>query len=220
MIALVAALALAAPAPAQDPGVRLAARVPAAARPAVDSIVRAAAADSLPTAPLVEKALEGSAKHALPASIVAAVAATAGRLRDARAVLRSARPGARPSDAAITSVADALGRGLPLAVVRKVAAGAADGDVGPAVHAVADLMLTGVPPDSGTALILAAARQGLHGLRLLDVSAAAEHALQQGATPVQAVAEVRAMLPDVPAPPPPPRRALRGATRPSPGRSR
>jgi hypothetical protein len=72
---------------------------------------------------------------------------------------------------------------------------------GPALHAAADLIAHHFQPDSAVDLLVEAHSKGLRGMRLLDVAVAADHELQRGGgrTPSEALAHVRAMLPNVPA---------------------
>src|SRR5207244_2439240 len=79
---------------------------------------------------------------------------------------------------------------------------------------VADLAAHGFDPDSSAGLIIDAARQGLRGERLLDVSTAVLHELQRGHSRAEALAVVRRELPNVPAPPKPARASVAGAGRP------
>ncbi len=215
-------LAVAAPLGAQggvDGGsvrARLVGRVPDMAIAAVDSLVRAAAADDLPTEPLVQKALEGAAKHAPPGRIVGAVADHADQLRQARTLLSRAG-GPPPTAGEITSVAAAMVRGLPPPLAERIVTALPDEPPGPALHAVADLEGHGFSEDAAVDLIVAAARVGLRGLRLLDVATAAVHELQRGATHDSALATVRRALPDVPSPPKPSPAQVNRARRLRPG---
>jgi hypothetical protein len=215
-------LALAAPLGAQAGGgsggarARLTGRVPEVAIAPVDSVVRAAAADDLPTEPLVQKALEGAAKHAPPGQIVEAVAAHADQLRQARTLLQRSG-GPAPTDGEITSVAAAMVRGLPPPLAERIVTVLPDEPPGPALHAVADLEGHGFAEDAAVDLIVAAARVGLRGLRLLDVATAAVHELQRGATHDSALGTVRRALPDVPSPPKPSPAQVNRARRPRPG---
>jgi len=215
-------LAVAAPLGAQAGGgsggarARLTGRVPEVAIAPVDSVVRAAEADDLPTEPLVQKALEGAAKHAAPGQIVEAVAAHADQLRQARTLLSRAG-GPPPTAAEITSVAAVMVRGLPPPLAERIVTALPNEPPGPALHAVADLAGHGFAEDAAVDLIVAAARVGLRGLRLLDVATAAVHELQRGATHDSALATVRRALPDVPSPPKPSPAQVNRARRPRPG---
>jgi hypothetical protein len=198
---------------AQSVAPRLAGRVPAAAVGPVDSIARAAAASGLPVDPIVKKALEGGAKHAAPALIVAAAGQVADQLREARALLaRGDTVQPRPKE--IVAVAAALGRGLPPTLARRIVAAFAEEPTGPALHAVADLVGHGFAQDAAVDLVIEAAREGLRGVRLLDVATAAVHELQRGRSHGEALAAVRSELPDVPSPPSLPGAAFTRARRP------
>jgi len=68
--------------------------------------------------------------------------------------------------------------------------------------AAADLIAHRFDPDSAADLLVDAHNKGLRDGRLLDVAVAADHELQRGGgrTPSEALAHVRALLPNVPAP--------------------
>jgi hypothetical protein len=207
-VRLVLLLALvAAPLGAQSIRPRLIGRVPAAALPAIDSLVAQAVAESLPSEPLVQKALEGGAKGIPASRLVNGVRRGLIQLRDARAILTNVAPDQVPPDGHVAAVAAALARGLHPSLVERLLAAAPRDPPGPALHAAADLVAHGFDPDSAANLLITAQEKGLHGVRLLDVAVAASHELQRagGRTPAEALAQVRAMLPNVPeAPPPPP----------------
>ena len=181
---------------------RLPGRVPAAALPAIDSLIAAAAAESLPTEPLVQKALEGSAKNIPADRLVNGVRRGLLQLRQARAILSHAVPGQTPAEGHVAAVAAALARGLSGPIVERLITAAPDEPPGPALHAAADLVAHRFDPDSATDLLVEAHNKGLRGVRLLDVAVAADHELQRpgGRTPSEALAHVRAMLPNVPTP--------------------
>src|SRR5712664_2639599 len=179
---------------------RLPGRVPAAALPAIDSIIAAAVAESLPTEPLVQKALEGSAKNIPADRLVNGVRRGLLQLRQARAILTQAVPGQVPPEGHIAAVAAALARGLSGPIVARLLTIAPTEPPGPVLHAAADLLVE-------------AHNKGLRGVRLLDVAVAADHELQRpgGRTPSEALAHVRAMLPNVPVPASVTRRGTRGS---------
>jgi hypothetical protein len=191
---------LASPLAAQGVRARLDGRVPAAAVPAIDSLVTQAVAETLPSEPLVQKALEGSAKGVPADRLVAGVRRGLGQLREARAILARASPGRAGSDGDVTAVAAGLARGLAPPLVERMLAALPAEPPGPILHAAADLVAHRFPPDSAADLLVTAEQQGLRGVRLLDVAAAASHELQRGGgrTPGEALARVRAMLPNVP----------------------
>jgi hypothetical protein len=204
------------PLAAQGVRSRLEGRVPAGALPAIDSLVTQAVAESLPSEPLMQKALEGSAKGVPADRLVAGVRRGLGQLREARAILTRASPERAGMDGDVTAVAGGLARGLTPPLVERMLAALPAEPPGPVLHAAADLVAHRFPPDSAAELLVTAEQQGLRGVRLLDVAAAASHELQRGAgrTPGQALAMVRAMLPNVPeAPRPHPRTVTRRAGR-------
>jgi hypothetical protein len=193
-----------APLVAQDGNPRLL-RVPEAARPAIDSLIAVAVAESLPTEPLVQKALEGSAKGVPPDRLVNGVRRGLIQLREARVIVSRAVPGQPAPEGHVAAVAAALARGLSPAIVERLISVAPTEPPAPALHATADLVVHGFDPDSAADLLVEAHHKGLRGDRLLDVAAAADHELQRagGRTQADALAKVRAMLPNVPPPPPP-----------------
>ena len=202
----------------QSPHARLEGRVPTAALPGLDSLIEQAVAESLPTEPLVQKALEGGAKGIPVPRLVNGVRHGLVQLRDARAIVSRATPARASLDGDVAAVAAALARGLDPGLIERLLSAAPPPEPspgeppGPVLHAAADLVAHGFPADSAAELLRAAQRQGLHGTRLLDVAVAASHELQRegGRTPVEALARVRAMLPNVPvAAPPHPRTVTR-----------
>jgi hypothetical protein len=197
-VRLTLALVLAAtPLAAQTATARLAGRLPPAVLPLVDSLVAQAVAESLPTEPLVQKALEGGAKGMPADRLVNGVRRSLVQLRDARAILSRAAPD-RAGDGDLAAVSAGLARGLAPAIVERMLEAFPGDPPGPVLHAEADLVGHGFPPDSAADLLAAAASQGLRGVRLLDVAAAAAQELQRGRTTPEALARVRAMLPRVP----------------------
>ena len=199
----------------QSPRARLAGRIPAAAIAPVDSVVRLAAADGLPTDQLVEKALEGGAKQASSEQIVAAVAQVATQLRQARTLLLRSGATAHVQPAEVVAVAAALVRGLPAPLVQRLVAVLPGEPTGPALDAVAEMVGHGFAQDSAVDLVVDAVRQGLRGLRLLDVATASVHELQRGRSHALALADVRRLLPNVPTTPTSPPAAVTRARRPA-----
>lgn len=198
-LALALALLATGPLAAQS---RLAGRVPAAALPAIDSIIAAAVAESLPSEPLVQKALEGSAKGIPADRLVSGVRRGLLQLREARILVTRAVPGQPPAEGHVAAVSAALARGLSPAIVERLLTAAPNEPPGPALHAAADLVAHRFNADSAADLLVTAHNKGLRGVRLLDVAAAADQELQRsgGRTPSDALARVRAMLPNIPAP--------------------
>lgn len=188
---------------AQGPGsTKLAGRVPAEAIPAIDTLIAAAVAESLPTEPLVQKALEGSAKGIPTDRLVNGVRRTLVQLREARVLVARALPQQPPPEGHVAAVAAALARGLPPPIAERMLTMAPEEAPEPALHAAADLVAHHFNPDSAADLLVDAHTMGLRGVRLLDVATAADQELQRGGgrTPSDALAHVRAMLPNVPAP--------------------
>ncbi len=202
VLGLMAGAAGGGPLVAQNGSTRLQGRVPAAALPAIDSIIATAVAESLPTEPLVQKALEGSAKNIPPDRLVSGVRRGFLQLRQARFIVSQVVPGQPVPEGHVAAVAAALARGLPGPIVQRLLTMAPNEPPGPALHAAADMVAHRFDPDSATDLLVEAHSKGLRGVRLLDVSAAADHELQRrgGRTPAEALSHVRAMLPNVPAP--------------------
>lgn len=188
---------------AQAPGVtKLAGRIPREAVSAIDSLIAAAVAESLPTEPLVQKALEGSAKGIPADRLVNGVRRGLLQLRQARVLVGRALPGQPQPEGHVAAVAAALARGLPPPIAERMLTMSADEPPAPALHAAADLVAHRFNPDSAADLLVTAHSMGLHGERLLDVASAADQELQRGGgrMPSEALARVRAMLPNVPAP--------------------
>jgi len=202
------------PLAAQSVRPRLEGRVPPAVIPVIDSIVQAAAADSLPTEPLVQKALEGGAKHVSADRIVLAVRLRRDRLEAARALLVRAGDPPPVTPLKVTAVAIALSRGVPAPTVQRVVAGLPGAPHGAALQAVADLLAHKFDPDSSAQLILDAARLGVPHDRFLDVATAAIHEMQRGSTREDALARVRAGLPNLPPPARPAPKVVSNAKRP------
>ena len=190
---------------------RLAGRVPALARPAIDSLIAVAIAESLPSEPLVQKALEGGAKGIPADRLINGVRHSLLQLREARIIVTRARPNQSPPASHVAAVSAALARGLDPAIIERLVSSAPDESPGPVLHAEADLIAHHFNPDSAADVLVEAHNKGLHGMRLLDVAVAANHELQRagGRTHADALAHVRALLPNVPradvAPPPPAR---------------
>jgi hypothetical protein len=200
---------------AQSARARLEGRVPAASIPLIDSLVQVAAGEGLPTELLVQKAIEGGAKHVAANRIVKAVELNVDQLRQAKALLVRAGDTPPVTPPEVSTVASALKRGLGAPVVERIVAALPNEPRGSALHAVADLHAHRFDQDSAADLILEAVREGVRGLRLLDVSSAAIQELQRGRTHPEALALVRRELPGVPAPVPPARAAMQRARRPA-----
>jgi hypothetical protein len=203
------------PLAAQSVRARLEGRVPATSLSALDSLVQVAASEHLPTEPLVQKAIEGGAKHVPGDRIVQAIELNLEQLRAARALLVQAGDAPPVTPAEVAAVVSARKRGLSTLMVQRIVGALPNEPRGSALHAVADLAAHRFDADSATDLILDAVRQGLRGVRLLDVSTAAIQEVQRGRTRAEALALIRKELPNVPAPPPPARATVSRARRPA-----
>jgi hypothetical protein len=212
---LVLLLCAVSPVLGQTTRAQLEGRVPAATIPVLDSLITLAFAEGLPTAPLIQKAIEGGAKHVSGERIVHAVALDMEQLLQARALLERSGDAPPVTGAEINAVASALKRGLTTSMVERVVAALPNQPRSPAFHALADLVARWFIPDSAEDLILAAIHERMRGSRLLDVSAAAIQEVQRGRSRAQALASVRAQLPNVPTAPAPVRSTVQDARRPA-----
>lgn len=180
---------------------------------AVRAVVDSARRDSIPAQALEDKALEGVAKHIPPDRIVAAVRQLAVELRDARALLRAAAPGATLADGEVIAAADAEHRGVPpveLSSLRSHVSSRASLIV--AFTVLGDLVQRGVPAGQARDVVEQLIAAGVSAQQLADVPARMDVGLRVGAPPLDAL---RSALP-VPLRPvrPPP-----GGTTPKPNPS-
>ena len=143
-------VAFGAGAAAQEP--RLQERLPDAVRLEVEAVLDSARVAGLPTEPLVDRALEGATKRAPDDRIVTAVRRLAGELGAARAAL-----GAAASPAEIVAGAIALRAGARPDDLQRLRVLHTNRSVAVAAAVLADLVATGVPPDTATAAVLALA---------------------------------------------------------------
>lgn len=170
---------LARSAAAQDQ--RLERRLDVATREAVGAIVEAARVAGLPVESLVDRALEGAAKRADGPRIVAAVRLLATELAAARDALG---PASSPME--LAAGAGALRAGVPptdLTLLRQRRAR----PLTVALGALTDLVMSGVPPDSAAAAVLALAASAGDD-QLLDFRRAVERDIALGAPPAAAAA--------------------------------
>jgi hypothetical protein len=201
---MLVALFLAAQTPVQDPRLE---RLDMETRSVVSAAADSARGSGLPVEPLIQRALEGAAKGAAGVRIAAAVRRLAGDLGVARSALGATastpeleagvaalRAGATPQVlASLRSV-----RRPPLTIVLAV---------------FADLVASGVPPDSATAAVLALAPNA-RDADLVEFRRAVERDIALGAPPGAATSvRVNAGAADVSSgfsnpgtQPPPPRR--------------
>jgi hypothetical protein len=176
LVALLGALALATRVAAQEPRLE---RLDSAARAPVAALLDSARAAGLPPEPLIQRALEGTTKGAPPDRVVAAVrrlATDLGRARDALgqsadpleldAGAAALRAGASPAALAQLRRARHQPLMVPLAVL-------------------ADLVASGVPPDSAAAAVLVLAGSA-RDADLVEFRRAVERDIALGASPAGA----------------------------------
>ncbi len=185
---------------AQTPLDRARAALPAAAARNFDQTLANARTRGLPTEPLVDKALEGIAKHAPANLILDAVRRRFDLLARADADLRPFGP---PAPRDVAAVADALQRGVSDDVVKRVRAGARDGEpVALALHTLTDLLDRGVPVD--VAFEVLSNWRARHGSadELRQLPAAVDKLVREGQSPGAAGRAVAAQAGGRPASPP------------------
>ena len=192
MAALVVALPVHAQTAAQDEAALAAMRasMSASAHASLASAVRDARQRGLPTEPLIAKAQEGVAKNIPGERIVAAVRANVNLLGRAQTLLR----GNAPTKAAdISSVADALQRGVPEDAIKRLASDERGrASIALSSHALADLVDHGVPLAVGVEVMNAWRGQGGDAAKLKEIPAAVERLVRQGVVPAHAGAAVAA----------------------------
>jgi hypothetical protein len=155
---------------------------------AVRAIIDSARRDSVPSQALEDKALEGVAKHVPPARIVAAVHQLASELRDARALLRAAAPGATLADGEIVAAADARRRGVPPGEMS-----ALRGHVPPranlvvALTVLGDLVQRGVPAVQAREVVEQLIETGVSAQQMADIPSRMDVGLRVGAPPLDAL---------------------------------
>lgn len=181
MAVLPLALSLLAPraAVAQDP--RLERRLDSATFRAVSAVIDSADRLGLPVEAMVQRALEGAAKHASSAQIVAAVRRLGQDLGAARDAL-----GAASSQAEIVAAASALRGGVRVTDLTRLRQRRTQ-DLTVALATLADLVTTGVPPDSAAAAVIALAASARDD-QIADFRRAVERDIALGAPPAAATA--------------------------------
>ena len=166
---------------AQDPRLE---RLDPETRSLVMSVVDSARAAGLPTEPIIQRALEGATKGASGARIVAAVRRLATDLGTARSAL-----GARASAPELEAGVAALRAGASPEVLASVR-DARRPPLTMALAVLADLVASGVPADSASAVVLALAPTA-RDADLVEFRKAVERDISLGAPP-GAAAAVRA----------------------------
>jgi hypothetical protein len=174
LLAVVLALACAAPARANDDEARLRARVPAAAVPDVVAAMRDARAAGLPTGPLLERALEGASRHIDGAAIVVEVRRFATAMAGARQAL-----GPATSDDEIEAGASALLAGVPPDSLSRLRAARVGSIVVPLV-VLCDFVARGVPQPEAAGDVLQAARARANDAQLLRLRERVHERIERG----------------------------------------
>lgn len=164
---------------AQDP--RLARRLDSATLAAVSGVVDSVRQQGLPLEPLVQRALEGAAKHAASGQIIAAVRHLARELGVAREAL-----GASSSPAELSAAAGALRAGVRTSDLTQLRRRRAQ-SLTVALATLADLVASGVPPDSAAAAVLAIAGSARDD-QIADFRRAVQRDIALGAPPAAAAA--------------------------------
>jgi len=194
---------------------RLEQRLDAPTIAALRPLFELARRDSVPVAALEDKALEGAAKRIPPERIVAAVQQLARDLRDARGLLRGARPRGPISDGEILAAADAPRRGVPAAEIAALGAHAP-----PAMSllvpltVLGDLVQRGIPAAEARRVIEELLGAGISPEQLAEIPPRVDVALRVGAQPREAFFNalpipVRPPIPQRPPPGPPPAQSIR-----------
>lgn len=166
---------------------RLEGRLDAATLATLRPVFELARRDSVPVTALEDKALEGAAKRIPAERIVAAVQQLARDLRDARVLLRGARPSGAIADGEVLAAADAPRRGVPTAEIAALAA-----NVPPALSllvpltVLGDLVQRGVPAAEARQVIQELLAAGISPQQLAEIPARVDVALRVGAQPREA----------------------------------
>lgn len=167
---------------------RIRAELPAAAVERIESQLQQAVERGLPVEPLLDKAVEGIAKRVAGDRIAGAVTQLTGELGRARDLLGNGLP---PAAVDVAAVADALRRGVPEQVVRRIRERAGPEEpVAMVVHTAGDLLDHGVPVDQALAVLDAWRARGGDPAELRELPAAIERLIRQGTLPAQAAAAV------------------------------
>jgi len=129
-----------------------------------------------------------------------AYAAACLQLREARVLVGRVMPDQQAPEAHVAAVSAALARGLAPAIVERLLTVAPNEPPGRSCTPLPISWRTASIPIRPPILLVEAHNKGLHGMRLLDVAVAADHELQRagGGTHADALARVRALLPNVP----------------------
>jgi hypothetical protein len=163
----------------QDP--RLERRLDSPTFRAVSAVIDSADRLGLPVEAMVQRALEGAAKHASSAQIVTAVRRLGQDLGAARDAL-----GAASSQPEIVAAASALRGGVRVTDLTRLRQRRTQ-DLTVALATLADLVTSGVPPDSAAAAVIALAASARDD-QIADFRRAVERDIALGAPPAAATA--------------------------------
>ena len=177
MVALSAGLLVPGLLAAQDP--RLGRRLDSATLEAVAGVIDSARHEGLPIEPLVQRALKSAAKRAAAAQIVAAVKRLAQELALAREAL-----GSSSSPAELDAAASALRAGVQVTDLTQLRQRRAQ-SLTVALATLADLVTSGVPPDSAAAAVIALAASARDD-EIAEFRRAVERDIALGAPPAVA----------------------------------
>jgi hypothetical protein len=178
-VAAIAAILVPGLAAAQDSRLE---RLDPAARATVVAVLDSARAAGLPIEPLVDRALEGVTKRAAPELVVAAVRRLAAHLGRARAVL-----GPASSPAEIEAGAAALRAGADSTVLAALRSRRPGQPLTVPLSVLADLVASGVPPDTAASAVLALA-PAAQDAELIEFRRNVERDIALGAPPAAAAA--------------------------------
>jgi hypothetical protein len=143
--------------------------------------------DGFPTELLLEHTAEGAIKGVKADRLLAALEEYADRIDQAHGIL-----GDRATITSLEATADALNRGVPVSIVRTVAAvNPRDDHLTASMVALGDLVAAGVPPDEAESLLLDAADRRQDNDDVLGLPARVRRLVRQGYQPTDAAAEVK-----------------------------
>jgi len=143
--------------------------------------------DGIPPELLFNKALEGVAKRVPPDRIVPAVAAYAGRLRQARGMF-----GPASTPPLLVAGADALQRGVPAQALQRL--GAREDRSPMSVLVLAELVETGVPTDRAVELVGEALQRRTREREMLGIPEEVRRLMRQGQSAQDAAEQIRRAL--------------------------
>ncbi|MGQ0538749.1 MAG: hypothetical protein ACT4R6_07360 [Gemmatimonadaceae bacterium] len=160
-----------------SPGAQ-AVRLDSALAAALAPILDAARTDGLPLEPLYTKAQEGVLKRASRERIVGAVAASANRMRAARAELAP-----NPTEHEISAGAEALEAGVPGSVLRAIRVHRPRGTAAMPLEVMTHLVWRGVRADYASDVITRVVAGGASSAQLIALDASVRADVESGVAP-------------------------------------